>query len=343
MTYKEIIKSGFVERFISEYVEYYIYTVTPTKRRLLYSLCSDIAEKKLVTSKLIAKTKKRIKNKCQGIEEIIGAIVIESSSGTFDLNFWITRMAEEFADLQNSFSPITEYSNKFLPIFRAERWGEEESLKGFDEKLLLHLEEYSNEFWSIFKPLKPKISHIPKIIEVEEEIEYLIESDIEEFRKKEYSEFDFDEFNKYKKYSLPIKDLLRYSKLFVLALNLTDSISMIGFLDRREEEEEEAIIQRVGLKQIALKCFYDGVQITRKNGKEIAKKHGYSSGDKLYQNYSRFSSRTNRISTESTKNKTKIKIKLLESVINLIDEKGRENLINDISILRERIKEEFYL
>jgi hypothetical protein len=77
--------------------------------------------------------------------------------------------------------------------------------------------------------------------------------------------------------------------------------------------------QKLSLRKIALKFVYKGLVITRINAPEIAKQYGHSSGDKLYQHFTYYTSRTNRINSETTDRKNKEKQILFEDVIRSLE------------------------
>jgi len=105
----------------------------------------------------------------------------------------------------------------------------------------------------------------------------------------------------------------------------------------------EPLPPELKIDQIALKYAYEGLQITRKNGNEIAKQYGYSSGEKLFNNFSYFSSASNRkgTPTQCTAKKLDNKIKLIESIIELLpkDKQGRAR--KEVLILKEIYEKEY--
>lgn len=92
----------------------------------------------------------------------------------------------------------------------------------------------------------------------------------------------------------------------------------IEYLEKRKDVENRKQKNKISLKEIALLYFYERKSITRKNANNIAQKYGYRSGEKLFQNYTRFSSRQNRIAPETTHKKSINKLSLIENVILLI-------------------------
>lgn len=94
--------------------------------------------------------------------------------------------------------------------------------------------------------------------------------------------------------------------------------------------------QTLSLRQIALKYVYEGTQITRKNGKEIATQHGYTSGEKLFHHYTYYSSNANRTGQPTLCTPTKLlnKIKLFESVIAKLATDKQKRAVDELKILK---------
>lgn len=97
------------------------------------------------------------------------------------------------------------------------------------------------------------------------------------------------------------------------------------------------------IDQIALKFAYEGGQITRSNGDEIAKKFGHNSGEKLFQRFTYYSSSTNRKAKPNlcTQKKLSNKIKLIESVIELLPKDKKERATAEVKILKDIYDDEF--
>lgn len=95
--------------------------------------------------------------------------------------------------------------------------------------------------------------------------------------------------------------------------------------------------ENLTISQVALMYVYLGLQITRENGNEIAEKYGHKSGDKLFQKYSYYSSLANR--KGEPKNCTELtfnnKIKLFESVIELLPKNKQDRAKDEVSILKK--------
>lgn len=105
-------------------------------------------------------------------------------------------------------------------------------------------------------------------------------------------------------------------------------------------EKEYTIAKgKLSLKEIALIHVYKGIEINPSNRDTIVKKYGHSSGHKLYQHYNFYQSTQNRIVIESTPNKSKNKIDLLNNVKDfLVDENFPISLIEqEIKLLTSRL------
>lgn len=90
------------------------------------------------------------------------------------------------------------------------------------------------------------------------------------------------------------------------------------------------------ISQVALKLFYEGVNVTRDNCNELIKKYGYNSGDKLYNEYSFFSSTSNRKGNPDppTKLRFQNKIKLFEGVIEVLNQDKKQRAIDELTIIK---------
>ena len=98
------------------------------------------------------------------------------------------------------------------------------------------------------------------------------------------------------------------------------------------------------INQIALIYAYSEIQITRKNGNEIAKEYGHNSGEKLFQRFTFYSSPANRKGRPQpcTPKKLKNKIELLESVLEHLPKDKQNRIKDEVSILKT-IQETEYL
>lgn len=111
-----------------------------------------------------------------------------------------------------------------------------------------------------------------------------------------------------------------------------DAIIDSSFETKQEGPEKV----KLSLPQIALKHYYEGLIITRKNGKEIAKSYGHSSGEKLYQWFSKYSSLANRKGDPGGQTAKPLlnKINLFESVIEYLPADKQERAKDEVSILK---------
>lgn len=97
------------------------------------------------------------------------------------------------------------------------------------------------------------------------------------------------------------------------------------------------------INQIALKYVYSEIQITRENGNKIAKEYGHNSGEKLFQRFTYYSSAANRKGkpTPCTPKKLDNKIKLIESIIELLPTDKQERAKDEVSILKKIYEAEY--
>ena len=114
----------------------------------------------------------------------------------------------------------------------------------------------------------------------------------------------------------------------------------------KPKEETQTILKEksiLTISQIALKYVYEGLQITRVNGNDIAKKNGHNSGEKLFQKYTYYTSQTNRKGKPipCTVKKLKNKIELIESVIELLPTDKQEKAQDEVLILKNILDTEY--
>ena len=135
----------------------------------------------------------------------------------------------------------------------------------------------------------------------------------------------------FKEYKPVLTEVLNYWKTELERLEL---------LPHRTDTKQQP---KLKIKQIALKYFYEGLQITRENGNEIAKKYGHTSGEKLFQQFTFYSSTTNRKAKPDlcTAKKLKNKIELIESVIELLPLEKQARAKDEVSILNKLYEAEY--
>lgn len=114
---------------------------------------------------------------------------------------------------------------------------------------------------------------------------------------------------------------------------------------KKIKEIEHSEIKPNGLRidQIALIHFYEANQITRDNGNEIARNYNHTSGEKLFQRFTYYSSTANRKGkpTPCTPKKLKNKIELFESVVIHLSDKVKQRALDEIIILKTILEKEY--
>jgi|GEM_PF-3654514 len=340
MTIDEINKSGFFRDFIEDYAENLIHFRHYNRTRLIFSLCTKEEEYTEATLKLLSKFKKIILKNSKFLDEYAVGMFRDIAMGEFAFDIWYEILSDAYTDIISTLTPISELFDDFLPDFAESFWGIEESKNSIDQNINLHIEKITEEFWNIYGQVKPKCEDLLRIMMKETELIELIKYEIEIKNKNGYWEFDFDDYKEFRKYSIPIKKLFEHAKIIA---SIHEFSILKDFIKRGKEQPNSPKNNLLSLSQIALKCFYEEKQITRKNCDEIVKLGGHHSGEKLYQYYIRYSSATNRKSVENTKRKTKNKIRLIESVIHLLPKNKNKRAKDELAILKNRYQKEFSL
>ncbi len=138
---------------------------------------------------------------------------------------------------------------------------------------------------------------------------------------------DFDEYKKNEFDSLPPNSV---------EVNLTTFfLKDLKNLEVKTPEQPEKLKPKLKIPQIALKCLYSGIHVTRDNAQEIIEKYGWKSGAKLYNEYLHYSIPANRTGKPHpcTPLKLKNKIELLESVVELVPKEKRNRIKDEINNL----------
>lgn len=148
---------------------------------------------------------------------------------------------------------------------------------------------------------------------------------------------------------LPIT--IPYDKMYDFGFNAGELTAYYDILEQYPESfkaftQKPDLAQKeskLSLRQIALVYFYSGEQITRDNGNSIARKYGHNSGGKLFQHFTYYSATPNRIGKPSplTPKKLDNKIKLFESVVDLLPENKKETAIDELKTLKNHYSNEF--
>lgn len=117
-----------------------------------------------------------------------------------------------------------------------------------------------------------------------------------------------------------------------------------NFLEEKlKQKRQPKTKNKIKIDAIALKYVYEGLQITRENGNEIVEQYGHKSGEKLFQRFSHYSSAANRKGKpiRCTPRKLDNKIKLIESVIQLLPPDKQERAKDEVSILKKIYESEY--
>lgn len=130
---------------------------------------------------------------------------------------------------------------------------------------------------------------------------------------------------------------LAYNEILQIKLSISKAFQQTHF--NIETLSNQPIVKqksKLTINQIALKYVYESLQITRENGNEIAKQYGHNSGEKLFQRFTYYSSLANRkgIPNSCTPKKLDNKIKLIESVIELLPKVRQDRAKDEVLLLK---------
>jgi hypothetical protein len=147
--------------------------------------------------------------------------------------------------------------------------------------------------------------------------------------------------NEFEPWTISVNDTHEADALIQQRLN--SSIvqqSIIEALPLQPITKQKSVLK---IDQIALKFAYEDFRVTRESGNEIAKRYGHNSGEKLFQRFTYFSSAANRKGkpTLCTPKKIDNKIKLIESIIELLPTDKQERAKDEVSILRKIYETEY--
>lgn len=139
-----------------------------------------------------------------------------------------------------------------------------------------------------------------------------------------------------------IKSKSLYGHILNSSINYNGDISAIGdivkFIDEKLKEaprvENKEKAAKLTLPQIALIFCYESKSITRSNMNEYAKDYGHNSGEKLYQKFSKYSSRQNRIGLEASKKLNLNKLELFEKVIQNLQGEPKERATDEMKTFK---------
>ena len=100
------------------------------------------------------------------------------------------------------------------------------------------------------------------------------------------------------------------------------------------------ISKKLSINQIALKLVYSNSTVNKENADSTIKEYGHNSGHKLYQAFNFYYKKANRIGHDVESETKKIldnKIKLLESVIELVQDDFKQKAIDECKTLRSHL------
>lgn len=108
-----------------------------------------------------------------------------------------------------------------------------------------------------------------------------------------------------------------------------------------DANNEPKIIPKSSIRQVALICNYTDMDVTRENAKSIIAQYQHTSGDALFNLYSYYRSKSNRVGAENTKKKNDNKVRLFESVHDLLSDNviAQQKIETDIAALTRAIQE----
>lgn len=210
MELKEVIDSGFFREMISKYFEYYFYNHYWNKDRLEYALCNSEEEKKILTRKLIAKAKKKIKE--LGHDELSFDFLTRCGRKSIktcidqekDEQYWENHFYEFFISDVGSLTPFKDAIQKI-------------------EKISSNIlpEEIDGVTITALERIQGETRDVSFLIESEEDMMNQIEMDIDNYSRTGYWDIDVFLYQQYKKQSDPLKLLFRLCELLVHLTRLT--------------------------------------------------------------------------------------------------------------------------
>lgn len=92
--------------------------------------------------------------------------------------------------------------------------------------------------------------------------------------------------------------------------------------------------KKLSINQIALKLVYEGASLPREKAKEIITDYGHTSGEALFNKFTKYSENNFRRNAKGTIKILENKIKLFESVIELLPDDKRSKAIDEVKYLK---------
>lgn len=135
------------------------------------------------------------------------------------------------------------------------------------------------------------------------------------------------------------KELILLDKVKYDLLNLKNRMQLTFYKEYLNKRNSGTIIkvEKIPIPQIALQYFYEDIFINRENANKYLEGTGHTSGDKLYNEYIKWTDKQNRKADPESKTKLKNKIKLFENVIDLLPENKKGKAIDELKILNSFI------
>jgi hypothetical protein len=123
---------------------------------------------------------------------------------------------------------------------------------------------------------------------------------------------------------------------------LATVIGKLDFIKSNQLPKAEKILEikyfkSLTLREIALKCYYEGKILNRDNAIIELKNTKHNSNDKLYSNFTKWSTKLERTSDPDSKVKLLNKIKIFERVIQSLPKSKRAAAIDDLKTLESYI------
>lgn len=141
-----------------------------------------------------------------------------------------------------------------------------------------------------------------------------------------------------------IVEKLGPTNMYLATRNIMEIIKKeisIYLLNLKDDINQNFKVEKISLSIIALKYIYEGILITREDAEMIALKYGHTSGDALYNKYSKYSSKRNRIGKPHpfTRKKLENRIELIQSVINILPNNVSNDAVEELIILNAYLEE----
>lgn len=230
------------------------------------------------------------------------------------------------------FKELKEHFRYTLPLFRERKHYnkylgisvyETHSTESLTEFLIQTTQQIIAEINGLSLYQKGKLTEPKKI-----QLELIIEN-----RKIELTEIGSIDYTKRGGYIKALKEWFESEKKFIKEITplLTNTI-----YNQNKSND-------LRIPEIALKLVYEGILVTKENCNQIIKEYGYSSGEKLYNEFIYYSRRQNRLDAPNpiTKTKFKNKINRFEKVAELLQDPFKEQALDEIKVLKSHFKNEF--